>query len=122
MSRLSSGDLYSMILYCRKILPIFFWIFTCFSFFDSTHQSALAFWKADVSESNSRYSASSPKLNLAVPRQMQDAIGFSHRLCSITFPLYDNRMCGIFQCVQAIFPIENTGQDAVIIHVTIHMH
>ena len=57
----------------------------------------------------------------AMPLQMQDAIGFSHRLCSITFPLYDNRMCGIFQCVQTIFPIENTGQDAVIIHVTMLM-
>ena len=89
--------------------------------FWSTHQSALAFWKADV---RNRIPDILPLLQTqsAVPRQMQDAIGFSHRLCSITFPLYDNRMCGIFQCVQAIFPIENTGQDAVIIHVTIHMH
>ena len=39
----------------------------------------------------------------AMLHQMQDAIGFSHRLCSIIFPLYDNRMCGIFQCTQKIF-------------------
>ena len=36
MSRSSSGDLYSMILYYRKILPIFFLSFTCFSFLTST--------------------------------------------------------------------------------------
>ena len=75
---------------------------------------------------NLRYGTPDTLLPLQVQsvalRQTPGTIGFSHRLCSITFPLYDNRMCGIFQCVQTIFPIENTGQDAVIIHVTIHMH
>ena len=59
MSRSSSGDLYSMILYCRKILPIFFLSFTCFSFLTST-SICIDFFEMRCSGSNSRYFASSP--------------------------------------------------------------
>ena len=33
------------------------------------------------------------------PRQTPGTIGFSHRLCSVMFSLYDNKMSSIFQCI-----------------------
>ena len=50
------------------------------------------------------------------PRQTPGTIGFSHRLCSVMFSLYDNKMSSIFQCIQMIFTVENTRLEIVLMN------
>ena len=93
-----------------EILPIFFWIFTCFSFLINT-SICIGFWKADV---RNRIPDILPLLQTqsAVPRQMQDAIGFFLLLCSIMFPLYHNRICCDFQRIRSIFYVKNITRNS----------
>ena len=73
---------------------------------------------------NLRYGIPDTLLPLQVqsvaPRQTQGTIGFSHRLCSVMFSLYDNKMSSIFQCIQMIFTVENTRLEIVLMN--IHMY
>ena len=52
---------------------------------------------------NLRYGTPDTLLPLQVQsvalRQTPGTIGFSHRLCSVMFSLYDNKMSGIFQYI-----------------------
>ena len=73
---------------------------------------------------NLRYGTPDTLLPLQVqsvaPRQTPGTIGFSHRLCSVMFSLYDNKMSSIFQCIQMIFTVENTRLEIVLMN--IHMY
>ena len=72
---------------------------------------------------NLRYGTPDTLLPLQVQsvalRQTPGTIGFSHRLCSVMFSLYDNKMSSIFQCIQMIFTVENTRLEIVLMN--IHM-
>ena len=73
---------------------------------------------------NLRYGTPDTLLPLQVQsvalRQTPGTIGFSHRLCSVMFSLYDNKMSSIFQCIQMIFTVENTRLEIVLMN--IHMY
>ena len=99
------------------ILPYSFWVLRVFHFWPA-HRSALVSSKANVPAQRSGTLPLLP-VQSAMPHQMQDAIGFSHRLCSVMFSLYDNKMSSIFQCIQMIFTVENTRLEIVLMN--IHM-
>ena len=93
-----------------------------------THRSALVSSTADVQNQilNTLFLL---QVRSAMPHQMQDAIGFSLRLCSIIFPLYDNRILCFFQCIGWIFCCflhkwvwKNTSQIKCFLHWIIHQN
>ena len=102
MFRWSSGDLYSIMLCCRKILPIFFLIFTFFSFLTNT-SICIGFFESKCSGSKVRYFASSPSsiCNAA-----------SNAGCHWMFPLYHNRICCDFQRIRSIFYVKNITRNS----------
>lgn len=81
-------------------------------------------WTAPQKSPNLRYGTPDTLLPLQVQsvalRQTPGTIGFSHRLCSVMFSLYDNKMSSIFQCIQMIFTVENTRLEIVLMN--IHMY